>query len=67
MLAMTDCGAKTCNIVRCFNWPESIVRSIKENQSAVSASVNVYSWFTTGCAVSHTTQRNRLAIMWVIR
>ena len=74
MVQMMDNGARTCDIMRKFNCPESTVRSLRKNKENLAASVKVFSRFPSARTLADTSQRNRLlAIMehylneWVIR
>ncbi|XP_045128616.1 tigger transposable element-derived protein 1-like [Portunus trituberculatus] len=74
MVQMMNNGARTCDIMRKFNCPESTVRSVRKNKENLAASVKVFSRFPSARTLADTSQRNRLlAIMehylneWVIR
>ncbi|KAG7159847.1 putative CENP-B N-terminal DNA-binding domain-containing protein 20 [Homarus americanus] len=47
MLEMIKSGTRTCEIMRRFNCPESTICSLKKNKEALTASVNVFSRFSS--------------------
>ncbi|KAG7161332.1 Tigger transposable element-derived protein 1-like 137, partial [Homarus americanus] len=63
MLEMIKSGARTCEIMCRFNCPESTIRSLKHNKETLTASVNVFSRFSSNRTFSNTSQRNLLLVI----
>ncbi|KAG7177196.1 Tigger transposable element-derived protein 2-like 1 [Homarus americanus] len=65
MLEMIKNGARTrtCEIMRRFNCPESTIRSLKKNKKALTASVNVFSRFSSNKTFSETSQQYLLLVI----
>ena len=61
ILDMITAGARTCEIMRKYNCPESTVRNIK-NKEALTASLKVYSRFGSR-QLTDSTLCNRLLVM----
>ncbi|KAG7156530.1 High affinity cationic amino acid transporter 1-like, partial [Homarus americanus] len=63
MLEMIKSGACTCEIMRRFNCPESTIRSLKKKKEALTASVKVFSRFSSSRTFSDTSQRHLLLVI----
>ncbi|KAG7167145.1 putative CENP-B N-terminal DNA-binding domain-containing protein 1 [Homarus americanus] len=63
MLEMIKSGASTCEIMHRFNCPKSTIRSLKKNKKILTASVNVFSRFSSSRTFSGTSQRNLLLVI----
>ncbi|KAG7163041.1 CENPB DNA-binding domain containing protein 1-like 16 [Homarus americanus] len=63
MLEMIKSDARTCEIMRRFNCPESTIRSFKKNKEALTASVNIFSRFSSSRMFSDASQRNLLLVI----
>ncbi|KAG7165519.1 hypothetical protein Hamer_G020448 [Homarus americanus] len=63
MLEIIKSGARTCEIMCKVNCPKSTVRSLKKNKEALTASVNVFSRFSSDRTFSDTSQRNLLLVI----
>lgn len=56
---MINSGARTCDIIRKFNCPESTVRSLSKNKDNLAALLHVFKCFSSARKLADTFQSNR--------